>query len=163
VTTDLDDDDAAVVLAEVDERFHVRDEASATWVVRKINEERAHRRRVMQWHEAELRRSERREAFLLHRFGAELTDWTRQQLAKQFGKLRSIHLPSGIVGFRVEPTRIVIADQPTLIAWCRAELPSAIKTVEHLLKSEINALVKASGEIPPGAELAGGGERFYIK
>lgn len=161
--TESETDDAAIVVAEVDDRFHVRDEQSASWVVRKINEERAYRRRVADWCEAETRRSERREAFLLHRFGAELADWTRRQLAKQFGKRRSVPLPAGIVGFRIEPTRIVVADEPKLISWCRKHLPTAVKVVTSVLKSEINSHIKTTGECPDGAEIAGGGEKFFIK
>src|SRR5437763_5583553 len=98
-------------IREVKNAFHVCDDRSAAWVVRKIVEERAHRQRVADWCESETRRSERREQFLLHRFGAELADWTRQQLQAQYGSRRSLHLPSGVVGFRTEPTRIVVADE----------------------------------------------------
>lgn len=149
--------------AEIDEAFHVRDERTASWIVRKIVEERAHRRRVAEWFEAETRRSERREQFLLHRFGAELSEWVRQQLARQFGKRRSIHLPGGVVGFRVEPTRIVVADEAKLVAWCQQHLRSAVKVVQSVLKTEINQHIKSTGECPDGAEIAGGGEKFYIK
>src|SRR3954471_20856264 len=128
--TDADSDIADVL--EVDDRFHVRDERTAAWVVRKILEERAHRERVAKWHEAETLRSQRREQFLMYRFGAELAEWARQQLAQQFGKRRSIHLPSGTIGFRTEPTKIVVADEPKLIAWCRQHLPSAVKVVESV-------------------------------
>lgn len=161
--TDSEIDESRLVVAEVDERFHVRDEQSASWVVRKIIEERAHRQRVVAWSEAETRRSERREQFLMHRFGAELAEWARQQLAKQFGKQRSIHLPAGRIGFRVEPTRIVVADQPQLIKWCRQHLPSAVKVVESVRKVELKQHIKNTGECPDGAELAGGGEKFFIK
>lgn len=160
--TDINAEDALVV-AEVNDRFRVRDEASASWVVRKVNEERAHRARVQTWYEAEMRRSERRERFLLQRFGAELIEWARQYVARQFPKRRSIHLPAGVIGFRTEPARIVVADEPKLLEWCRRHLPSAVKVVEHVLKREIDNCIKASGEVPPGAELAGGGEKFFIK
>src|SRR5262249_50253278 len=84
--TEVEADDIALVVAEVDERFRIHDERSASWVVRKVVEERAHRQRVAAWFAAETRRSERREQFVLHRFGAELSDWAQQQLAQQFGK-----------------------------------------------------------------------------
>jgi hypothetical protein len=160
--TDLATHDPALVVAEVDERFHVRDEASASWVVRKVNEERAHRVRVQQWCDAELRRSDARERFLMFRFERELEDWTRQQLARMHGNRRSIHLPGGTVGIRIQPTSIVIADEPGLIAWCEMHLPSAIKVVRSILKTELHTHVKQTGECPVGAELAGGGERFVI-
>jgi hypothetical protein len=163
MSTEIEADDSALVLREVDERFHIRDERSASWLVRKVVEERAYRQRVADWCAAETLRSERREQFLLNRFGTELADWTRQQLAKQYGKRRSIHLPSGIVGFRTEPTKIAVLDEPKLIAWCRASLPSAVKVVESVLKSEINAHIKQTGECPDGAELVCGGDKFYVK
>jgi hypothetical protein len=159
--TEADDDPAIAI--EVDDRFHVRDEQTAAWVVRKVVEERAHRQRVADWYEAETRRSERREQFLLHRFGAQLSDWTRHQLHQQYGKRRSIHLPSGVVGFRTEPARIVVTDERKLLDWCRGHLQSAVKVVESILKGEISAHLKETGECPEGAELAGGGEKFYIK
>jgi hypothetical protein len=163
VETDTEPDECAITLREVDEQFTVRDEKSAAWVVRKIVEERAYRDRVSAWCEAETRRSERREQFLMHRFSGELADWTRRRLKQQYGSRRSIHLPSGVIGFRTEPTRIVVADEQKLIAWCSRHLPSAVKVVESMLKSEISAHIKSSGECPDGAELAGGGEKFFIK
>lgn len=145
--------------------FHVHDDKTAAWVIRKIVEERAHRQRVEDWHLAELRRSERRERFLLHRFGGELEAWARQQLTQQHGNRRSIHLPSGTIGFRTEPLKVEVKDETTLVAWCREHLPSAIKTVKtfSILKSEIASHIKTSGECPDGAELAGGKDKFYIK
>jgi hypothetical protein len=163
VETEVEPDEGAIILREVDEQFTVRDEKSAAWVVRKIVEERTYRERVAGWCEAETRRSERREQFLFHRFGGDLSDWTRRQLESQYGSRRSIHLPSGVIGFRTEPTRIVVADEQKLIAWCSRHLPSAVKVVESILKSEISAHIKSSGECPDGAELAGGGEKFFIK
>jgi hypothetical protein len=163
VETEIDPDDSAIIHGEVEERFSVRDEQSAAWVVRKIVEERTHRQRVADWYEAETRRSERREQFLLYRFGAELSDWTRHQLSRQYGKRRSIHLPSGTVGFRTEPTKVVVTDEITLIGWCRQHLPTAVKVVESVLKTEVSHHVKQTGECPDGAELAGGGEKFFIK
>jgi phage host-nuclease inhibitor protein Gam len=159
----MEADDAALVVAEVDDRFRVHDASSASWVIRKVNEERAHRARVQQWCEAEIRRSESRERFLLFRFERELEDWTRQELAKQHGSRRSIHLPGGTVAIRIQPTSIIVADESKLLSWCRQHLPSAVKVVESILKSELHAHVKQTGECPDGAEIAGGHEKFVIK
>lgn len=150
--TEIDPDDRAIILGEVDARFSVRDEKSAAWVVRKIIEERTHRQRVADWYEAETRRSERREQFLLYRFGSELSNWTRRQLEQHNGKRRSIHLPSGVVGFRTEPNRIVVTDERKLLDWCQKHLRSAVKVVESVLKSEISAHLKQTGECPDGAQ-----------
>lgn len=50
-----------------------------------------------------------------------------------------------------------------VIGWCRAHLPAAIKVNERLLKNEVNEHMRSSGKIPDGAEVGGGGERFYVK
>lgn len=149
--------------AEADQAFHVQDERTASWVVRKIVEERAHRQRVAEWAAAETRRSERREDFLHRRYGGELADWARRQLATRHGRQRSIHLPAGRIGFRLEPPRIVVADEPKLLAWCRRHLPSALRIVESVQKAELKRHVQNTGECPGGAEIAGGGEKFYVK
>jgi hypothetical protein len=148
---------------EVDESFHVRDEPSANWVVRKIIEERAYRQRVQQWFDAETRRSQGREQFLMLRFGSELEQWTKQQLQKRSGKGRSIHLPAGTLGFRTTPAKLVVADEPKLVAWCRRHLPSAVKVVERVLKSEVHDHLKTTGEVPEGAEISGGEDRFFVR
>jgi hypothetical protein len=163
MTSEADANDTQIVLPEPEETFHVRDERTANWVLRLIVGERDYRKRIAAWYEAETRRSERREQFLFHRFGAELEAWTRQQLASQHGSRRSVQLPAGVLGFRVEPTKLVIADERALITWCHTHLPAAVKVVEHVLKNEITSHLKATGECPPGAELAGGGDKFFVK
>ena len=145
------------------DEFHVRCERSANWVVRRIVEARAYRRRVQEWAERETRRAARRERFLLLRFGGELEDWTRQQIAASKGRLRSVHLPAGIVGFRAERPRLLVADESALTGWCRVHLPSAVQTVERVLKRPLNEHVHATGELPEGTDLSRGGEKFYVR
>jgi hypothetical protein len=124
---------------------------------------RAYRERVARWAQAETVRADREEAFLMHRFGAELEAWAREQIARQHGRRRSIALPAGVLGLRQEPTKLLIIDEQALVGWCRAHLPTAIKVTQTLLKSEIQTHIKSTGECPAGAEIGGGGERFYLK
>ena len=161
IETEADDD--PVVVVDVDERFHVRDEGSANWVVRKIAECRSYRDHVARWAQAETLRAERQEIFLMRRFAGELEAWAREQIGKQHGRAKSLSLPAGVLGFRREPTKLIVVDERALVGWCRTHLPAAIKTTELLLKSEVQAHIKATGECPAGAEIGGGGERFYVK
>ncbi|HEV2294697.1 MAG TPA: host-nuclease inhibitor Gam family protein [Tepidisphaeraceae bacterium] len=163
MSTEADADANPVVVVDVDERFHVRDEDSANWVLRKVTECRAYRERVARWAQAETLRAERQEALLMRRFGGELEAWTREQIGKQHGRAKSLALPAGVLGFRREPTKLLIVDERALVGWCRAHLPAAIKVTESLLKSEIQAHIMTKGECPAGAEMGGGGERFYIR
>ncbi len=162
-STEEDADDDAVVIVDVDDTFHIRDESSANWAVRKIVEGRAYRERVGRWAQAETLRADRQEAFLMHRFGSELEAWAREQIGKQHGRRRSIALPAGVLGFRREPTKLLVVNEQALVGWCRAYLPAAVKVTESLLRSEIQAHIKTTGECPRGAEISGGGERFYIR
>lgn len=162
MSTEIDADDQNVGI-KVDDEFHVRDERSANWVLRKIAECRSYRERVARWAQGETLRADRQEAFLMHRFCSELEAWTRQQLGKQHGRRQSIALPAGVLGFRREPTKLLVLDERALIGWCRDNLPAAIKVTESLLKNEIQTHFKSTGECPAGAEIGGGGERFYLK
>jgi hypothetical protein len=145
-----------------DEAFHVCDASSANWLVRKIVEARQYGQRVKAWAELELRRAHRDEQFLLKRFGAELEAWARQQIGEQHDGRRSVNLPAGSIGFRVEPTRLAILDETKLLAWCRANLPSAIRVIESVPKTPLMEHIHQTGEMPDGAEIQGGGERFHI-
>jgi hypothetical protein len=115
----------------VPEQFVVDDAQKASWVVRKVVEARAYAQRVQAWCERELRRAGREEAWLLRRFEPELVAWTRAELQRQGGRRRSVNLPGGTVGFRLQPPKVEIIDEQTLIGWCRSHMPIALKvTVE---------------------------------
>ena len=50
-----------------------------------------------------------------------------------------------------------------LLAWCRKHLPRAVKTTENILKSVLTEHVKETGEVPDGAEVSGGSEKFFVR
>lgn len=149
-------------LPEVDERFHVTNAGAANFVVRHILDSRRYKKRVEEWAASEIRRAEREEAFFVTRFGRELEDWTREQIAA-LNKRKSLNLPSGMVGFRVEPQKLNCLDESRLLAWCRRHLPRAVKTSESIQKSVVSEHVRETGEVPDGAELGGGEEKFFIR
>jgi hypothetical protein len=117
MSTEIEADADPVVVVDMDERFHVRDEGGANWVVRKILECRAYRERVARWAQAETLRADRQEASLLHRFGGELEASAREQIGKQHGRRRSIALPAGVLGLRREPTKLIVVNERDLVGW----------------------------------------------
>ena len=147
----------------VPESFAVRDAATANWLVRKVVEARAYARRVAAWAERETRRAQRDEQFLLGRYGGELEAWVRRQVEREKGRRKSVALPAGTVGFRTEPQRLTVEDEQALVTWCRTNLPVALRVETRVLKGAVKAHVAATGELPIGAEIAGGGERLYIR
>jgi hypothetical protein len=148
---------------QVPEAFCVCDAASAAWVVRKVVEARAYGNRVRQWAARELRRAEREEGFFLYRYGQQLEQWARRQLQAENGRRKSINLPPGTVGFRTEPPRLEVTDEEALLRWCKASLPSAVATAERVLRSVVTEQIRNTGVLPEGAEVAGGGEKFFVR
>ena len=149
----------------VAEGFSVRDEASANWVVRRVIEARAYAERVEDWAEREVRRAKRDEAFFLGRYGHELEVWLRQRLAQEHRR-RSIDLPAGTVGYRRQPPKLVILDEPEVIAWAEMACPDAVETVTRtrLIHRVLHSHVFESGELPPtGAELQDAHDSLYIR
>ena len=155
--------DTASDLPPVDEAFRVSDCASANWVVRKIIEARQYAEHVQEWAEAELRRARREEEFFMFRFGAQLEAWARSQIAVTQPHRSSVALPAGTIGFRVQPLRLEILDEPKLLEWCKRNAPSAVVTSERILKTAIMTHFSATGECPDGAAVAGGAAAFYIR
>jgi len=145
------------------EQFRVVDAASANWLVRRIVEARKYAERIEQWAAAELRRAEREQAFFVGRWGVELEEWARREIAQQHRR-KSIVLPAGTVGFRSGPPKLVIVNEPALVAWCQDHLRSALRIHTAVLKSEITSYVMKTGEQPPGAKVdPGGRQSFFIR
>jgi hypothetical protein len=162
----MTDDTGAItprLSAEVEppDTFVVDDAISANWLVRKIVEARAYAKHVKQWAEGELRRAQREEQFFLERYGQQLEAWARQQIAN--GRRKSVKLPAGTMGFRSNPPRLDVLDDKKLIEWCRSSLPTALKIETHILKQHIKDHFTITGEIPDGATITGGGQRFYVR
>jgi hypothetical protein len=143
------------------EGFSVHDHATANWVVRKIVETRRYRRRIREWAELETRRAEREEQFFMMRFGRQLEDWALSQIAA--GDRKSVKLPAGTVGYRTEAIRLEVKDEQRLIAWCRQSLPDALRVETHVLKSLVHDHLHQTGECPDGTDVAGGGQKFFVK
>ncbi len=180
------EEDAGVV--EVDDAFHVVDEATASWVVRKVVECRAYAAHVRDWAERELQRAERDERWLLRRFGTELDDWLRAELRRRGGRARSVPLPAGTLGLRRQAGRLDVVDEASLVAWCERHLREALRvTVDaegdaaaelarwarareedarvknQVMREVLNRHVAEVGEVPDGVTVAGAEDRLYVK
>jgi hypothetical protein len=172
----------------VPERFVIDDAPKASWVVRKIVEARKYGERVQQWCERELHRAEQEEEWLLRRFGVELEAWAKGELERTGGRRRSLNLPGGAVGFRMQPARVEVLDEQAVLTWCRSQLPIALKvTVEandqhglellrwqaqhaedsrlrqYVLREALNRHVQETGELPDGAGVRPAADQFYVR
>jgi hypothetical protein len=171
----------------VPERFTIDSADKASWAVRKIVEARTYAERVKSWAQAELRRAEREERWLLHRFGHELNVWLRRELGRRGGRCRSVNLPGGRLGLRLQPARLEVVDESCTIPWCKKHLVDAVRInvgvtwragemlllwqKQHapdarvqvrLLQELLNEHVKQTGEIPAGTVFRPAEDRFYV-
>ena len=146
----------------VPDQFVVNDAATANWVVRRIVQARQYRDKVEAWAAGEMRRAEREEAFFLGRFSQQLQAWVKAELGSQ-PRRKSINLPAGTIGYRTEATKLLIENDDRLLQWCRSNLENAVKTEHRVLRSRVMEHVAATGEVPDGTELGGGGEKFYVR
>ncbi|CAN5407786.1 hypothetical protein BH09PLA1_BH09PLA1_01490 [soil metagenome] len=155
--------DAEIEMA-VPEKFTVNSAEAAAWVVRKIVAAREYRARVKLWADLEYRRAEREEERLMYLFSDQLRRWTEAEIATFKSRRRSIDLPSGRVGFRTVPSRLVVDDESAVIAWARRNCPSAIAIVERVSKSILNDHIAATGETPDaGVHIEAEKQTFYVK
>lgn len=172
---------------EIPHEFKVRDEGSANWLVRKVVDARSYAKRVQTWAALEIRRSENDEHFLMHRYGAQLEAWAREQLGAGGNRRRSIALPGGTVGFRSIAMRLSIVDETLLMGWCAVNLPNTVVAevsavgceaarlrewvrqncpsaaiTMGVVKSLVDDHFRQSGECPIGTECVTG-EKFFIR
>ncbi|HSI34764.1 MAG: host-nuclease inhibitor Gam family protein [Phycisphaerae bacterium] len=141
--------------------FHVTDDASANWVVRRIVEARAYLARIKDWAERETRRVQREEEFFFRRFGEELEAWARSQLR---GRRKCVALPAGRIGFRRAAAKLTVTNPEAVLRWARKHCPEAVIVIERLSKSALNKRFKQDGEVPDaGAHVEPEREAFYVR
>ncbi|HEV7299623.1 MAG TPA: hypothetical protein VGN72_09685 [Tepidisphaeraceae bacterium] len=183
------DEDELGVTTQFADGFCVCDEATASWVVRRIVEARAHAQRVEAWAHRELRRAERDERWLMGQFGPQLEAWLRDELRRRGGGgARSVALPAGTVGLRRRPPTLDVVDEPAARAWCERHLRDALRvTVEaegvaagelarwhrrfrddarlttRLMRQPFQRYVAETGDLPDGATLTVAEDRLYVK
>jgi hypothetical protein len=168
--------------------FHIHDEHTANWLVRQVVEARAYADRVRQWAKDEVRRAERSEEKLMYLFGDQLRKWCTDELTARGGRLRSLHLPAGQLGFRRQPERLVVRDEAELARWCRQQCEDALVVVvegqgagakalmelvarettslivkQRLQMAEVMATMRETGELPPGTQTNPENNAFFIR
>jgi hypothetical protein len=152
------------VLKAVPKAFEINSEDTANWLVKKVIAARQYAERVTKWAEQEQRRAEREESTLMFLFGRQIEKWTRDEIEKFQGRRKSISLPAGMLAIRHVNAKIIIDDEAAVIEWAKGNVPAAVKVTEHLLKSEIDAHCKQSGELPPrGIHVEPEREQFSIR
>lgn len=105
--------------------FHVTDESSADWVLRKIAEARAGRKRVEAQLAAKVEAYRREEEYFTMRYQNELRIFAFVELDGK--KTKTLKLAEGSLSFRVTPPKLVVRDESLALAWATINAPNAIK------------------------------------
>lgn len=169
--------------AQEKERFEVTDASSAEWCMERLAEKEAERRKVEEqydkmvsrydkWREDSLEKLESDESYL-HQL---LAPWVDEQL--EGGKVSSIKLPSGRVGFHAGPRQFSIggekasATNQALLEFVKASQPEMVEVKESvkwadfkrtLTPTEDGQAVTKDGEIVPGMKVERGERKFYVE
>lgn len=80
-----------------------------------------------------------------------LTEMARPFLQTEIykqGKKKSIKLLGATAQIRKSQDRVDIFNEPTALAWCKDNLPDAVKIVESLLKTPIKKAIESGSKIP---------------
>ena len=149
---------------DVPHHFLVDSDDAANWVIRKIISARAYSERCEKWCKRETARAQREEQFFMWRYGQQLIDWVTRRISEQGGRRKSVCFPAGVAGFRHEPEKLIVENEQAVIEWAKANNLKITSTIERLCKSDLNAHVKATGELPDcGVRLEASKERFFVK
>ena len=159
-----DADTDITVLREVPEHFEVKDEGTANWLCRKIQESRAYADQVRIWADREAARAAREEKVLMFLFGRQLERWARDRIMLAKGKKKSINLPAATIGFRTTTPRLIIDNEHSVLNWAKEHAPGAVQTIEKVLKSVLDDHFKSTGEVPEeGVHVEPAIERFFVR
>lgn len=146
--------------------FVIDSEERANWLLRKLGNIQAERRRIEAQYLKMLGALDKDEDALNARFGAQLEEWARGQLGKR-GK--TVRLLQGEVQFRRLPERLRLTDRDRAKLHVAVTWPDlvATKTVETYDMAEAQRRmleeVRQTGEVPDFAELTPAGDQMYIK
>lgn len=114
-------------------QFHVTDRESAEWVLHKMQDLQAEKvaiearlKALTDNLNAQIHEVERRLGFLQYRFGGELFDWAREEIAKQPHGPKHVKTDYGKIGFRATKGSIKVADEEAALSWAERQAPEAV-------------------------------------
>lgn len=143
------------------EGFHITDEASATWLLRKLRANQEERDAIKAATAQRLRELDSDDTSLMGRFGAELENWARGEAEKRRRKSITLPLAGCGVAFRVSPARLDLDENALEIAATLGMMKPASPDLVAFRKHAQVQLEKF-GEVVPGAVLRPAEEKFRV-
>jgi len=138
----------------------VGEDGFCNWYLREWNNCEDGKKRIKEQAAAMIKAIENRQKGLQYKCGGEFRERITAMVAEN-PKKKSVKLFQGTAGFRKSPERITFEDEMAVIATCEEHLPSAVKIVKSLVKSEIKKDMLENGVLMSGCELVESVDKFY--
>lgn len=146
-----------------DTTFHINDEKSANWYLRKLANIDAEKQRVQMQADTIIAQLEADADGLKRLYEGELKEYVRQTLEAGGNRRRSITMLQGTCAFRTIPAGFRIVDTAAALNHALAYLPDAIDTICVLSTVAYRRVVEETGEILPGIETTPERESFSVR
>jgi phage host-nuclease inhibitor protein Gam len=147
------------------DQFHIETEADADWYLSKLASLNAEEGLLRAQSEAKIKRVVNERQGLEHRFQASLEHWAKSQIT---GKVKSLILDHGTVGFRKVPAGLKVVDKEAALTYCIGEdFQEIIKTTRAVdvanFKIHAEMMRKDFGILVPGIEQVEEHEAFSVR
>ena len=150
------------------EHFHICDENSANWLLRKLGNIEAEKARIHAQAETLLQQLDGDRKALEGLYLQQLETYARQTLSDKGNKRRSLTLLQGTCGFRIVKGGLRLTDEAAALVYAQEMATDAVKVkvVERLDTTRYRELAQfhliTTGELLPGAEVTEDRETFSV-
>ncbi len=166
-------DDDLTTLPPIDDGLVIRDIGMLAWAVERLGEAQAEIAENEALKVQAIARIEARVAKLnetVRAAAARLEDHVRAYMTMHRdelvrGKKKSRSFPSGTVGWRMKPARLVVVDEAALLAWAKSQPveEDLVRVKYEVNKKALDVAFASTGEVPPGCNVQSEEETPYVK
>ena len=136
--------------------FHITDDASANWLLRKLANLEAEKARIQAQAAEMVRQLDADAERLKHLYEGELLDYCRRTLAANGNRRRSCTFLQGSVSFRSVGPSVKVSDPAEALVYAQESGLHVVKTVVTLdmgaFREQAEAYMQEMGELLPGLE-----------
>lgn len=136
--------------------FHITDEASACWLLRRLAGIEAEKARVQAQAAVICKQLDADTENLRRLYEGELVDFARRTLAEAGRGRRTLHLLQGSVALRFVPASVRVSDPFAALDYAKQHAPSLIRRTETVdaagYREQAAKHLQETGELLPGCE-----------
>ena len=145
------------------QEFHITDEASANWLLRKLANLEAEKQRVKAQAVEILASLDADAARLRFLYESELEHFTRERLTEGGGRTKTLRLLQGTVAFRTVPASLRVVDTDAALPHAHALGCTRTEVDAGAYRQAAQKTLADSGELLPGVEIVPERESFSIR